>query len=304
MHRLDALARDWILARRYTEPSRKSAKYALMRFLNAESTTAWWQSISHLSAGSLRNNYAVAHGYCEYLVQLGELDRNPVAGIVPPKSPRPNPVTLSAADVDAIRAACSNPRDRAIVELMWGIGLRCVEVSRLEVGDVDLAGRFVTVTGKGGGVDILPLPERAAAAIEVYLDAHPASAGPLFRDLRWHRKPVTAQWMSEVVGKIITDSGVKRRAFDGRGAHALRRTCATDLLDNGATIRDVQAVLRHTSLSSTEHYLRRSKAEDLRSLLEARSSPPDAAVVPLVGQTDRVPPTRLPHQGKRLNGTA
>lgn len=267
----DALARAWVDAHRYTAPSRRGARYVLARFMAADDVDGWWRSLSHLSASSKRNHWSVVRCYCRWLMERGEIERDPLAGIRPPKPPRPNPVTISTDDHRALAAACTNPRDRSILALMYGIGLRCVEVSRLEVGDVDFDGRLVAVRGKGGRDDVLPLPESVARVLRSYLDEHPASAGPLIRDLRWHRFPITAQRVSEVMARLATDAGVKRRPYDGRGAHALRRTCATELLEAGANVRQVQAVLRHASLRSTEHYLRRSSADELRAVVELRA---------------------------------
>jgi integrase len=78
---------------------------------------------------------------------------------------------------------------------------------------------------------------------------------------------MSAQCISEMVGAWLRDANLKRDRFDGIGAHALRRTCATELLQRG-NIRQVQAVLRHASLTSTERYLRRSEAEELRQLVD------------------------------------
>lgn len=272
VRRLEPRAREWLNGHRYTEPSKKSALYALLRYQRAKTAEEWWRSLDHLAPSSRRAQFSVVSSFVQYLLELGELDRNPLIGISPPRPPRPNPVTFTAAEVDRVREACTNWRDRVIVELMWGIGLRCVEVSRLEVADVDLAGRYVTVHGKGGGFDVLPLPERVAWVLENYLEAHPATAGPLVRDVRFHRTGLKAQRVSDVMVEIMRRAGVKRRAYDGRSAHTLRRTCATDLLDAGANIRQVQAVLRHASLNSTEHYLRRSNAEDLRGVLDQRTA--------------------------------
>jgi integrase len=177
------------------------------------------------------------------------------------------PATLSDEDVAALLHVLPDYRAEAIVELMLRLGLRCVDVSQLQVADVDVRGMSITVTGKGGHVDLLPLPKSCAVAATKYLARCPAPAGPLFRTYTSPTRPMSAQCVSEMVGAWLRDAGLKRDRYDGIGAHALRRTCATELLQRG-NIRQVQAVLRHASLTSTERYLRRSEAEELRQLVD------------------------------------
>src|SRR5690606_8896868 len=102
------------------------------------------------------------------------------------------------------------------------------------------------------------------------LTDRPAPAGPLFRTHTDPPRPMSAQLISDLLRDWLIEAGLKRHKHDGIGAHALRRTCATDLLESGASVRQVQAVMRHASLTSTERYLRRSNAEELRGILEDR----------------------------------
>ena len=83
---------------------------------------------------------------------------------------------------------------------------------------------------------------------------------------------MTADTLSKLVIKLSKAAGVKRAPYDGRGAHSLRRTCATDLLESGASVVQVQQVLRHQNLATTQAYLRRSSAEELRGVLERRAT--------------------------------
>jgi integrase len=85
-----------------------------------------------------------------------------------------------------------------------------------------------------------------------------------------HRRPITAQRISELVAGWVRTAGVQLHPRDGRTAHALRRTCATDLLERGTSVRTVQAVLRHQSLSTTARYLRRADAAALAEVLDVR----------------------------------
>jgi integrase len=188
--------------------------------------------------------------------------------IVKPKEPRRLPVTLTDGEVAKLLKAVPDLRGDVMVRLMLDLGLRCVDCHRVQIGDVDSERLLITIHGKGGHVDLLPLPRRTARAIRRYLDAHPASSGPLVRAYDLPVRALSAQRMSELLAQWMRDAGIKRRRLDGRGAHALRRTCATSLLADGANVRQVQAVLRHQSMATTARYLRRADAEELRSILE------------------------------------
>lgn len=267
----------YVYAHRFTQNSRDSAFGHLNRYLRAAGpdlggTMEWWQMLSKsVSPSTLRTTHSVVHGYCKWLVAQGLIDASPLEGIRPPRAVRPNPVTLTPEEVQSLRDACSNPRDALMVELAWGLGLRCVEISRLEVADVDLVAGFVDVHGKGNTHETMPIPPSVARSIRLYLSRHPASSGPLVRDLRFHRRGLLPKTVSIIMANLAKDAGVKTRAYDGKGAHSLRRTCATDLLERGANPSQVMRVLRHSSLRSIDHYLRRVNSEELRPLLDARA---------------------------------
>jgi site-specific recombinase XerD len=195
------------------------------------------------------------------------LDHDPMVTIERPREPRRMPVTLSDGEITRLLKVVPDLRGDVIVRLMLDLGFRCIDVHRLEVGDLDFERMLVTVHGKGGHVDVLPLPSVTARSIRRYLDKHPVSSGPLVRAYDANRA-LSAQRMSELLAQWMRDAGIKRRRLDGRGAHALRRTCATTLLDEGANVRQVQAVLRHQSMSTTARYLRCADAESLRAILE------------------------------------
>lgn len=227
----------------------------------------WWATRAHLAPSSARSRRSTVANFLAWCRHTGLLDRDPLAGIPIPREPRRMPATLTADDVDELLRVLPDDRADAIVRLMLRLGLRCVDVANLQVHDVDLRALTVTVHGKGGHADLLPLPAECARSIRRYLSRNPAPAGPLFRTYSTPTRPLSAQHISECVGAWLVQAGVKRGRYDGIGAHALRRTCATELLERG-TIRQVQAVLRHASLTSTERYLRRSEAEELRGLVD------------------------------------
>jgi integrase-like protein len=111
------------------------------------------------------------------------------------------------------------------------------------------------VNGKGGHQRVLPVSDETWDAVLAYLREHPTTAGPLIRSYLNPHRGVNPAYISTLVGRWMSDAGVKQRSRDGRSAHALRHTAATDMLRAGAHLRDVQQALGHASLSTTQKYL-------------------------------------------------
>jgi integrase/recombinase XerD len=157
-----------------------------------------------------------------------------------------------------------------MVMLMVQEGFRCCEVARLTLADIDQRRALVTVHGKGDKHRTVALVEDAQRELRRYLAETHLTHGPLFPS-RWHpHEPIGAGWMSELVGNIFRRSGVKARPYDGKSAHALRHTCLSDMVDEGADILEVQETAGHADLSTTRPYLRYRRAEQLRTAMEGR----------------------------------
>jgi site-specific recombinase XerD len=169
------------------------------------------------------------------------------------------PPAAVEGDPEAIRL-----RDDAVLELLYGSGLRVAELSGLELGDVDLRGRRITVWGKGSKQRQIPLSEPAADAVHGWLERGRTA-------LAEGHPPVEALFLNRR-GRRLGPRDV-RRVLDRRAAspthpHALRHTFATHLLDGGADLRVVQELLGHASLETTQVYTHVSK-ERLLSVYES-----------------------------------
>jgi len=161
--------------------------------------------------------------------------------------PGPEPGTGQTAEVDR--------RDDAVLELLYGSGIRVAELCGLDVADVDLPHRVVTVTGKGSKQRQVLIHDRCAASVEAWLDG-PRSA------LATSESPAQALFYNRR-GNRIGPRDV-RRLLDRRSPvpthpHALRHSFATHLLDGGADLRVVQELLGHASLQTTQVYTHVSK---------------------------------------------
>ena len=161
--------------------------------------------------------------------------------------PAPGPETGQPDEVDR--------RDDAVLELLYGSGLRVAELCGLDVGDLDLARRVVTVTGKGAKQRQVLIHDHCAAALEAWLEGpRMAMAGP--------ESPAEALFYNRR-GSRLGPRDV-RRLLDRRSPvpthpHALRHSFATHLLDGGADLRVVQELLGHASLQTTQVYTHVSK---------------------------------------------
>ena len=212
-----------------------------------------------LAPATITRRVAAVRSLFRHLVLLGARTDNPAAELTLPRRARRLPRTLSPGEVERVIEAASGTtpraaRDRALVELLYGAGLRVSEAVGLERAAVDLEGRLVRVTGKGGKERIVPVGRPAAESLRRYL-AH--DRPHLDRHGR-HELFLNAQ------GGGLTRAGaflILRRLADKAGLepgrvhpHLLRHSFATHLLEGGADLRSVQELLGHADLSTTELY--------------------------------------------------
>jgi site-specific recombinase XerD len=223
--------------------------------IGAVHVEGWLGSIGHLAPATRRTRLSTVRSLFAWAIRRGHCKRNPATEVRGPVQPRALPRALPAEQIGAVLDACPDARARLIVTLMVQQGLRCCEVSRLEVGHFDMHGLTMLVIGKGHHERLLPLTDETVSALREYLHEWPASAGPLIRSYRRCQQSLRADTISGLVAQWMWDAGIKRKARDGISAHAGRHTCATDMLRGGAHLRDVQAVLGHRHLHTTEVYL-------------------------------------------------
>ncbi len=252
-----------------------------VRRLDRRSAEAWMAETAHLKASTRRLRWGFVSQFCEWAVDEALLERNPFRTVKPPKPARRPPRALPHDAVARLLAVVPDLRGRLIVLLMVQLGLRCVEVARLEVTDVDFGARSLRVRGKGSHERVLPITEECWDALGEYLGRHPASVGPLVRAWspnggslacsapRASSRPVSEGSISKLMSGWMYAAGVKSSPRDGRSAHALRHTCATDMLNNGADLLEVRDTLGHTSVATTQVYLG-SATGRLRSSMEGR----------------------------------
>lgn len=233
------------------------------------------------SPASRRSYLSTVKGFCRWALAEHLIETDPTAGFARIREPRRVPRALAQGEVARLlETAGDDLRAVAIIWLMVGCGLRCVEVCNLEVGDWDPDAQTIFVRGKAGHERLLPVPAPVAAAVAVYLESVGHRPGPMVRYKASRRKsPMEPSYVSNVVTALLLEAGVKRDGKDGVGAHSLRHTCASDSLDRCGNVRTVQAILGHQSLATTQIYLRRANLDQMRAALEGRTYGTDVGLV-------------------------
>jgi integrase/recombinase XerD len=193
-------------------------------------------------------------------LRLGSVASDPTATLAAPKQGRALPRVLSESQVEALLHApaldtADGLRDRAILELMYGAGLRVSELVGLDGLSVNLRQGVLRIRGKGGKERLVPLGEEAAHWLQKYLqDARPllAKSGPaaaLFLSARG--LPLSRQQVWVAIKRFAMLAGIDAAAVS---PHKLRHAFATHLLNHGADLRALQMMLGHSSLSTTQIY--------------------------------------------------
>ncbi len=222
--------------------------------------------LSHLYRGhkksSLARKLAALRSFFRYLVEEGFLAQNPAEIVATPKQEKPLPTYLPVDEVFSLletpdRSTTWGGRDRAILETLYSCGIRVSELTGLSEGDVDFSLGILKVYGKGRKERIVPIGEKALAAVREYLPQRDRVLGtlarkgrgfPLFITARGGR--LTSRSVARILHKYILKCGLLRKV----SPHALRHSFATHLLDAGADLRAIQELLGHVSLSTTQRY--------------------------------------------------
>lgn len=288
---LESLSLRYITARtrqsRFTNRTPETVRSILLTFashvgpdLPARSLTRRhlerWANSLDLAPSTVRHRISTVRAFCQWMAAEDHIRADPSRTLQIPRLPRRVPRGMKAQSIAALYATLPDARAELIVSLMVQEGLRCVEVSNLQLGDVDRVDNLLHVKGKGGHTRVLPLTAEAASALDRYLRDHPASNGPLIRGYDPStsppistRRPLAPGTISLYVSRWMSAAGVKYHPRDGISAHALRHTAATDMLRSGAHLRDVQAALGHADITTTQIYLP-TVVHDLRVAMEGR----------------------------------
>ena len=232
-------------------------------FGNADTTAVigWLVYLTRqgLSAKSRARHLISVRGFYKYLTAEKLISVNPLKDIEIPKIGQHLPGVLSVGEVEALLGACDattpkGQRNLAMMEIMYGAGLRVSELVMLKVVDVSLEAGLVRVMGKGAKERIVPFGSKAKEAATIWLEQGRSQAlKQLPSDYLFVAragKPMTRQSFWKIIKKYAVVAGITRPI----SPHTLRHSFATHLIEGGADLRSVQTMLGHSDISSTQIY--------------------------------------------------
>lgn len=198
--------------------------------------------------------------FFKYLVSETYVDNDPSTLLVMPRTGRHLPEVLTVEEIDAMIAAippdsAEASRNRAMIETLYGCGLRVSELTNLELGKLYVNDEYLIVEGKGSKERLVPISPVAIERIKEYLperaqlDIKPGEENYLFLNRRGSR--LTRQMVFTIVRHLASDAGITKTI----SPHTLRHSFATHLLEGGANLRAIQQMLGHESIATTEIYI-------------------------------------------------
>lgn len=242
---------------------RQSPAVEDVRLVDVYLLRGWLGLLARKNApASVARKVASARSWMRWMRRRGHIATSPADELGSPKVRRGLPTLLS---VDATREVVEAPalesargvRDRAMLELLYGSGLRVSELCGLDVDALDLPGASARVRGKGDKERVVPLGRKCIAALRRWLEARPGVVHP--KTGRQDPRALFLAVRGSRIGPRAVRFVVHQYGASGAGRadlhpHALRHTCATHLLDGGADLRAIQEILGHASLTTTQRY--------------------------------------------------
>ncbi len=213
-----------------------------------------------LGRSSVARVQSALRTYFSFLLEEGHIESDPTEHLESPKPARPLPEALSIAQVEQLLASTDPSsflfqRDLAMLETLYGAGLRISELNSLRRRDLFLEDGLITVAGKGNRRRIVPLGGRATVAVRDYLGDlrgrldRGEGLGVVF--LSRHGRPLSRMGTWKVVRRHVLRSGIGQRVTP----HTLRHSFATHLLEGGAPLEAVQEMLGHADIATTQIYI-------------------------------------------------
>jgi integrase/recombinase XerD len=208
---------------------------------------------------TLARKLSAAKRFFSYFVGLGVLKQNPTTGYRAPRIARYHPDYLSVEEIERIIAAADlDPnlatRDRAVIEMLYGCGLRISELLDLKIGSFEMEAGFIRVVGKGNKQRLVPIGKYAIEAVKTYIDSPERARlpGDSSKHMLVNRvgKRLSRVGLWKTVRKLVIRAGVTKTVTP----HTFRHSFATHMLAGGADLRTVQEMLGHADISTTEIY--------------------------------------------------
>lgn len=237
-----------------------------------EDIISYFAETTTLSKRSQARVLSSLHSFYKWMIMEGEMTDNPSDAIEAPKLGKYLPAVLSVEEVDRLIAAVDldsafGKRDRAMLETLYGLGLRVSELVSLRISSIWTEQGFVSVIGKGDKQRLVPLGGMARDAIRDYLEVRGPAADRESSDILFLNRFGRALTRIAVF-KMIKAYAVKAGISKEISPHTLRHSFATHLIENGADLRAVQEMLGHESILTTEIYTHIDSSTWQRNILE------------------------------------
>ena len=238
----------------------------------SEAIISYFAETTALSKRSQARVLSSLHSFYKWMILEGEMTDNPSDAIEAPKLGKYLPAVLSVEEVDRLIAAVDldsafGKRDRAMLETLYGLGLRVSELISLRISSIWTEQGFVSVIGKGDKQRLVPLGGMARDAIRDYLEVRGPAADRENSDILFLNRFGRALTRIAVF-KMIKAYAVKAGISKEISPHTLRHSFATHLIENGADLRAVQEMLGHESILTTEIYTHIDSSTWQRNILE------------------------------------
>ena len=230
-----------------------------LKRIGAEDITACLGGLTERSERSQARCLSALRSFFGWLVLEGRVEDNPCDLVDAPKLGVYLPDVLSVKEVETVLdsvdlSTWQGMRDKAILEILYGCGLRVSEAVGLRISCVYLKEGFIRVIGKGDKERLVPMGEYAASAVQAYLDVRPEATERAYDDvvfLNRFGKSLSRQSVFKMIQKQVLIAGIGKRSIS---PHTFRHSFATHLIENGADLRLVQEMLGHESITTTEIY--------------------------------------------------
>ena len=220
-----------------------------------------------LRSTSIARALASLRGCFRWARQFLLLNFDPTDGIQNPQKEKRLPRVLTISETAQLINAIKGPRNRALIELLYGAGMRVSELVNLELSQINFQRGFIRCIGKGDKERIIPIGQQALESLKAYLPNSAKSNKSKTRRLVFpdrHGKPLARAWVWQIIKRAAKRAGIAAQP----SPHTLRHSFATHLLENGADLRVVQELLGHASIVTTQLYTHVSRRH-LRQVYES-----------------------------------
>lgn len=219
-----------------------------------------WIGSTNLSARTQARIISGIRSFFQFLLMEDVIDTNPVNDMESPRLSRKLPEVLSVSEIDRMiqaidMSAPESQRNKAIVETLYGCGLRVSELVNLRLSDIHIQSEFIRITGKGNKQRLVPIGHEALKSMQLYvntsrhaIESHKGHEDILFLN-RFGRK-LSREMVFNIIKQLAKAAGIKKNV----SPHTLRHSFATHLMEGGADLRAIQEMLGHESITTTEIY--------------------------------------------------